>query len=109
METSIEWMVLRLQNKLDELSNRVKRLEEFWEEKEVTEKSENTTEIESSVEKPLEDELINTKKVLQILGMSYNTLQGIINKGKLKALRISPRKIRFKRSDLNAYIVSLSD
>jgi len=50
--------------------------------------------------------LIDTKEVLQILGICYNTLQSIIDKGELKAIRINQRRIRFSKAQLVRYIES---
>lgn len=53
---------------------------------------------------PMQDELLDTKQVLKILGVCYNTLQAIINKGLIFPIRINQRRIRFSREAINAYI-----
>lgn len=64
---------------------------------------------EKHVGSTMMDELIDTKSVLGILGISYNTLQAIVKKGLLIPLRISPKRIRFTRSNVNRYLKTLLD
>jgi predicted DNA-binding transcriptional regulator AlpA len=54
----------------------------------------------------LEDSLIDTKEVLEILGVCYNTLQTIVGKKLLNPIRISPRRIRYSKKDVLNYINS---
>ena len=51
-----------------------------------------------------QDELMNTKQVQKYLGICYNTLQTIIDKGFIKPIRVSQRRVRFTRSSIQAYI-----
>ncbi len=54
------------------------------------------------------DELLTTKYVMKKLGMCYNTLQNtVVKKGLLVPKKISPRKIRFLKSDLVEYMKKL--
>jgi len=57
---------------------------------------------EKTLSKP--DELMNTKQVQKYLGICYNTLQTIIDKGLIKPIRVSQRRVRFTRQSIQAYI-----
>lgn len=50
------------------------------------------------------DELMNTKQVQKYLGICYNTLQTIIDKGLIKPIRVSQRRVRFTRRSIQTYI-----
>lgn len=50
------------------------------------------------------DELLNTKQVQKYLGICYNTLQTIIDKGLIKPIRVSQRRVRFTRQSIQNYI-----
>ena len=50
------------------------------------------------------DELIDTKEVLYYLGICYNTLQSIIQKGLLHPIRINRRRVRFSRNSIQEYL-----
>lgn len=60
------------------------------------------------VSTPLEEELLDTKQVRKILGVSHNTLQAIVRAGKLVQKRINGRSVRYSRSDVKEYIESLN-
>ena len=60
-----------------------------------------TPHIES---KPLEDELLDLKQVQVLLGICYNSLKKLINKGKIKPIRINERRVRFSRISILNYI-----
>lgn len=67
-------------------------------------------ECQNSVDSaPLQDELLDTKEVLRILGISYNTLQVIVRKGMIKPIRINQRRIRFASGDIQNYIAKCRD
>lgn len=51
-----------------------------------------------------QDELMNTKQVQKYLGICYNTLQTIIDKGLITPIRVSQRRIRFSKRSIQAYI-----
>ena len=50
------------------------------------------------------NELMNTKQVQKYLGICYNTLHTIINKGLIKPIRVSQRRVRFTKHSIQAYI-----
>lgn len=56
--------------------------------------------------KPIEDELLDLKQVQGLLGICYNSLKKLINKGKIKPIRINERRIRFSRFSILNYIQS---
>lgn len=55
-----------------------------------------------------EDVLLDTKEVLSILGISYNTLRSIINKKLISTIRINQRRVRYSKKAIYAYIESKS-
>ncbi len=57
----------------------------------------------------MQNVLLDTKEVLKILGISYNTLQAIVRKKVLVPIRINQRRVRFTRKSLTNYINSLSE
>ncbi len=83
---------LKLRNK--ELELQIKSLSEDSIQNDV-----QTKNIQST-----EDELMNTKQVQKYLGICYNTLQTIIDKGLIKPIRVSQRRVRFTRRSIQAYI-----
>lgn len=59
------------------------------------------------VSTPLEEELLDTKQVRKILGISHNTLQVIVKAGELVQKRINGRSVRYSRSAVREYIKGL--
>lgn len=53
-----------------------------------------------------EDVLIDTKEVLKMLGISYNTLRAIIKNNLIFPIRINQRRIRYSKNAILAYIHS---
>ncbi|MGV3632280.1 MAG: helix-turn-helix transcriptional regulator [Bacteroidota bacterium] len=54
--------------------------------------------------KVVETEYINMKEVQRILGICYNTLQKIIQKGLLRPIRINQRRIRYSKTEVMQYL-----
>jgi predicted DNA-binding transcriptional regulator AlpA len=54
-----------------------------------------------------EDVLMDTKEVLELLGISYNTLQAIVRKQLIQPIRINQRRVRYSRKGILAYINSV--
>ncbi len=54
--------------------------------------------------RPQEDQLLNLKEVQELLGICYNSLKKLINKGKIKPIRINERRVRFSRLSILSYI-----
>lgn len=48
--------------------------------------------------------LLNVADVAEILGVDRRTVFRYISSGKLKARRLSPQTLRFKREDVDAFI-----
>lgn len=86
------------QDNLD-LNNRIDKLE----------KREDSRIPSKAVEESKEDILLDTKDVLGILGVSYNTLRAIINKKLIAPIRINQRRIRYSKKAIYAYIESKSN
>jgi DNA-binding transcriptional MerR regulator len=54
-----------------------------------------------------ENVLMDTKEVLELLGISYNTLQAIVCKQLIKPIRINQQRVRYSREGILAYINSI--
>ncbi len=93
----IKLAVERLHDEVQALIIRNKELEQ-----EVQNLKLNTP--QAPIEAKVDDELIDTKQVLKYLGICYNTLQSIINKGLIQPIRINQRRIRFSKRSLQRYI-----
>lgn len=50
------------------------------------------------------EELLTLQQVGEVLQVSRRTVERMIERGELTAIRIGPRLIRIRRADLNAYI-----
>ena len=50
------------------------------------------------------DELLSARETARILNTSGQTVYRLINSGKLPAVKVSPRLLRIRRADLEAYI-----
>lgn len=88
----VEW----LEKQNEKLNERVKALQQNYE-----------VAISSTAEQIREDVLMDTKEVLELLGISYNTLQAIVRKQLIKPIRINQRRVRYSRKGILAYINSM--
>lgn len=100
----ISWVLEGLKKEVSSLQNEVAELKELIDKT----RAKGSLDVETI---PVErkNELLNTKEVLQKLGISYNTLQNIVRTGAIKPLRISPRRVRFTLASINKYITGLSN
>ena len=80
----------KLEEKINIIENNLKSLE--------TPKKQQTT------TSPIKDQLIDTKEVLKMLGICYNTLQSIIRKKLISPIKISPRRVRYSQKAILTYI-----
>lgn len=87
-----------LENQNSDLLLRIEELEKSSQ-KEVSKKSNLS---------PREDTLIDTKEVLRILGISYNTLRSIVRKNLILPIRINQRRVRYSKKAIFNYIESRS-
>lgn len=53
------------------------------------------------------DTLIDTKEVLEILGVCYNTLRSIIKKNLIIPIKINRRRVKYSKQEVLDYIASL--
>lgn len=88
----VEW----LEKQNEKLNERVKALQQNYE-----------VAISSTADQIREDVLMDTKEVLELLGISYNTLQAIVRKQLIKPIRINQRRVRYSRKGILAYINSM--
>ncbi len=88
----VEW----LEKQNEKLNERVKALQQNYE-----------VAISSTAEQIREDVLMDTKEVLELLGISYNTLQAIVRKQLIKPIRINQRRVRYSRKGILTYINSM--
>jgi transcriptional regulator with AAA-type ATPase domain len=91
--------VEKLEQENLDLNNRIDKLE----------KREDSRIPNKAIEESREDTLLDTKDVLGILGVSYNTLRAIINKKLIAPIRINQRRIRYSKKAIYAYIESKSN
>jgi excisionase family DNA binding protein len=52
-------------------------------------------------------ELLNIEEVAELTGFSVGTLYHWVSEGRIPVLRFSPRCIRFRRSDIDAWFAQL--
>src|SRR4051812_31027924 len=60
----------------------------------------------NQVPRTVEDELLDLKQVQTILGVCYNSLKKLIDKGLIKPIRINERRVRFSKLSILNYIHS---
>lgn len=101
----IQLSIERLLNRVENLESENEQLKERIEQIE-TQGSELDQETEPNQDQ--EDVLIDTKEVLNILGISYNTLRAIVRKGLLNPIKINQRRVRYSKKALFEYIKSRS-
>ena len=89
----------RLHDEVELLRNQNKLLEEKLRKLEKDISSQNKVVTSSE-----DDEFLTTKDVLQILGICYNTLRRIIDKGLITPIRINQRRILFSKKMLYRYL-----
>ncbi|GAB5417996.1 MAG: hypothetical protein Crog4KO_14490 [Crocinitomicaceae bacterium] len=90
---TMEWTIMGLRKEVESLQEDVKDLRLELRKAKFME-----------VEQKQEDELLNTKEVLNYLGICYNTLQSIIKKGLIEPIRINKRRVKFSKHALMKYI-----
>lgn len=94
---------LALNNLLDQYQKLKSEVAELREELQGLKNNAPIPVVES---KPQEDELLDLKEVQGLLGICYNSLKKLINKGKIKPIRINERRVRFSRISILNYIQS---
>lgn len=103
MDTKL--LELALNNLLDQYHKLKGEVAELKEEIKGLKNSPSIPPVES---KPNEDELLDLKQVQKLLGICYNSLKKLINKGLIKPIRINERRVRFSRISILNYIRSES-
>jgi excisionase family DNA binding protein len=53
--------------------------------------------------------LLSYREVAEICGVSRRTIQRAVHEGKLRALRLGPRMVRFHPDEIQTWIESLND
>lgn len=61
----------------------------------------------SETEVYAEDCLLDVRQVAEMLGLSVGTIYQFVSAGRLPVVRLSSRCIRFRKSDITAYIKNL--
>ena len=89
----VEW----LEKQNEKLNKRFKALQQNYD-----------VAISTSQEQIREDLLMDTKEVLELLGISYNTLQAIVRKQLIVPIRINQRRVRYSKKGILAYINSMN-
>lgn len=98
---------LSLERVLDKLNIMEKQNRKLKKRVKYLEQNQNEV-LKDSKSEEKEDTLIDTKEVLQILGICYNTLQKIIKKGLIHPIRISVKRMRFSKNEILNYVNSQS-
>jgi predicted DNA-binding transcriptional regulator AlpA len=96
----------KLNDELEKLKERNTNLESRVETLESELKTKNNPDIRLK-KSGFDDELLDTKQVRKYLGISHNTLQAIVNAGKLIQKRINGHSVRYLKSNVLAYVGSL--
>ncbi|GAB5418454.1 MAG: hypothetical protein Crog4KO_33320 [Crocinitomicaceae bacterium] len=91
----------RLLDKVEGLEKQNRKL------KKRIQRLENSNPESSEVSESNQDTLIDTKEVLQILGVCYNTLRSIISKNLIAPIRINQRRVKYSKQEVMNYISSL--
>lgn len=87
-----------LEKQNSKLKKRIKQLEQNKNEVQINSKSETE-----------EDTLIDTKEVLEILGICFNTLRTMVKKKIFVPIRINQRRVRYSKKAIYDYIHSQSN
>lgn len=103
--TLIKLSLERLSEKVAELEQQNTKLKKRFK-KMVNQGLLNPVSSESKHEQT--DELLDTKEVLKILGISYNTLREIVRKKFISPIRINQRRVRYSKQAIYAFIDSRS-
>lgn len=88
----VEW----LEKQNEKLNERVKTLQQNFE-----------NVISTTKQETREDVLMDTNEVLELLGISYNTLQAIVRKQLIHPIRINQRRVRYSRNGILTYVNSM--
>ena len=64
--------------------------------------------VTDEIKEKKEDVLIDTKDVLSILGISYNTLRAMVRRNLLYPIRINQRRVRYSKRAIYDFIASRS-
>ncbi len=78
---------------------------------EVTKLKMNNSPISSSTEIQVESNkelLLDTKEVMKLLGICYNSLYKLVREGLIKPIKINQRRVRFTKISILRYIHSVS-
>ena len=57
----------------------------------------------------IKSELLDTKEVLSILGVCFNTLKQLVKKGLIKRVKINERRVRYPKSSILDFIRTTSN
>ena len=85
----------KMLSEIEELKNEIKNL-----------KTQSFVEQTPQPVKVIEDKniLLDAKEVMEILGISFNSLYKLVKQGLIKRIKINQRRIRYPRESVNEYI-----
>ncbi len=106
---NLELIQLTIQGLAAKVANLEKRNQKLIKRIKKIEKRSVLSPLTNDAEQLEEDILIDTKEVLGMLGICYNTLQTIVNRNLLTPIRISARRLRYSKQAVVQYINSRSD
>lgn len=102
----IKLSIERLLEKIEALENQnvefCKRIEELENRPSISPQNHEKESVQ-------EDELLDTKQVLKMLGVCYNTLRKLTVKNLLLPIRISTKRVKYSKAEILRYVQSLSN
>lgn len=106
METKLlHKLVLQLNDELEKLREEFEAYK-----KEQTESKSNQVIAQTPISvfsvESIKSELLDTKEVLCILGICFNTLKQMVKKGLIKRIKINERRVRYPKSSIIDFIRS---
>ena len=104
LKTEIKFFRLALDGLMNEIELLKQQNIKFKQELEYLKKQGSINQVSSNAPTVTDTTLLDTKEVLRILGICYNTLQRIVEKGLLKPIRINQRRVRYTQKGVLNYL-----
>lgn len=100
---------LSLERLLEKVNFLEKQNSKFKKRIKKLEKEGKPNSVTNEMEQKPETILIDTKEVLSILGISYNTLRSIVRRKLITPIRINQRRVRYSKKSIYEFIESRSN
>jgi regulator of replication initiation timing len=103
METKL--ILFTLGKITDEIENLKSRISELSEELVTVKESKQHIPVEAPLQvDPTKDTLIDTKEVMNMLGICYNSLCKLVKEGFIKRIRINQRRMKYSKTSIINFI-----